>query len=170
MRYKGLLYRALNPRYVREPLSGEGAALYGGRFNPKGTEALYCAMSVQTAIREANQVGDLQPTTLVSLRADIGPLFDSYDANAFEREGLVPVNLGDPAWRNRMKSGKVVPTQQLAMELIAKGYCGLIAPSSANGATVQDRNCVLWRWNDSADNSISVVDGEDRLGNSSQTP
>ena len=29
MRYAGLLYRALNPVYAREPLSGEGARRYG---------------------------------------------------------------------------------------------------------------------------------------------
>ena len=37
--YRGKLYRALNPIHAREPLSGRGAALYGGRFNPKGTPA-----------------------------------------------------------------------------------------------------------------------------------
>ncbi len=39
-RYQGPLYRALNPVYAREALSGRGAALYGGRFNPKGTATL----------------------------------------------------------------------------------------------------------------------------------
>ena len=41
MRFQGILYRALNPMRAREPLSGEGARLYGGRFNPRGTPALY---------------------------------------------------------------------------------------------------------------------------------
>ena len=40
-RYAGPLYRALNPVYAREPLSGRGAELYGGRFNAKGVAALY---------------------------------------------------------------------------------------------------------------------------------
>lgn len=35
MRYVGLLYRALNPVHAREPLSGEGARRYGGRFNAR---------------------------------------------------------------------------------------------------------------------------------------
>lgn len=39
--YRGPLYRALNPIYAREPLSGRGAELYGGRFNPRGVPALY---------------------------------------------------------------------------------------------------------------------------------
>jgi len=77
MRYAGLLYRALNPRWHREPLSGEGARLYGGRFNPKGTPALYTALSIATAIRETNQVGTLQPTTVVAYEADLDPVFDA---------------------------------------------------------------------------------------------
>jgi RES domain-containing protein len=59
MRHDGELYRALNPIYAREPLSGRGAELYGGRFNPKGVPALYTSLSVMTALREANQVGNL---------------------------------------------------------------------------------------------------------------
>ena len=37
-------------------------------------------MSVKTAIREANQIGTLQPTTLVSYEADIMPIFDAAGA------------------------------------------------------------------------------------------
>jgi RES domain-containing protein len=44
VRYKGKLFRALNPFIAREPLSGRGAELYGGRFNPKGVPALYTAV------------------------------------------------------------------------------------------------------------------------------
>lgn len=66
MRYSGPLYRALNPVHAREPMSGCGAELYGGRFNAKGTPALYGALEVMTAVREANQVGAPQPATLVS--------------------------------------------------------------------------------------------------------
>ena len=54
--------------------------MHGGRFNPKGIPSLYTAMSVLTAIREANQIGTLQPTTLVSYEADIMPIFDATGA------------------------------------------------------------------------------------------
>ena len=80
--YRGKLYRALNPLYAREPLSGKGAERYGGRFNPKGMPALYCSLTALTALREANQVGNLQPTTLVSYEADIEGVFDGRDEAA----------------------------------------------------------------------------------------
>ncbi|MGX7744034.1 RES family NAD+ phosphorylase, partial [Rhodopseudomonas parapalustris] len=86
-RYEGKLYRALNPIYAREPLSGRGAALYGGRFNRRGVPALYTSVSILTAIREANQVGNLQPTTLVSYDADIARVFDSRDQQALRAHG-----------------------------------------------------------------------------------
>ena len=79
-RFAGLLYRALNPVYARDPLSGRGSQVYGGRFNPKGTAALYASLSPVTALREANQVGALQPTTLVAYEADVHPVFDTRDA------------------------------------------------------------------------------------------
>ncbi|WP_352699918.1 RES domain-containing protein [Mesorhizobium sp. M0152] len=69
-----MLYRgssiALNPVYARERLSGRGAELYGGRFNPKAMPVLYASLSVMTALREANEVGNLQPSTLVSYDAE----------------------------------------------------------------------------------------------------
>ena len=84
MLYRGPLYRALNPIYAREPLSGRGAELYGGRFNPKGVPALYSSLTVMTALREANQAGSLQPTTLVSYDAEIADVFDCRDEEALK--------------------------------------------------------------------------------------
>ena len=78
--YRGPLFRALNPIYAREPLSGRGAELYGGRFNARGTPALYTALDPATALREASQVGSRQPTVLVSDRAGVGAVFDARGA------------------------------------------------------------------------------------------
>ncbi|WP_158970607.1 RES family NAD+ phosphorylase [Chachezhania sediminis] len=158
--YRGPLYRALNPVYARTPLSGAGAARYGGRFNPKGIETLYTALDPATALREANQVGDLQPTVLVSYRADLGPLFDSRDFRALAARGLTPATLADPGWRSAMLDGRPVPTQGLATALIAEGYAGLLVRSFAHGTTGRNLNLVLWRW----DGALSVIDDENRLG------
>lgn len=50
--------------------------LISGRFNPNGLSALYTSLPVMTALREANQVGNLQPTTLVSYDAEVDNSFD----------------------------------------------------------------------------------------------
>lgn len=164
MRYAGLLYRALNPVYAREPLSGEGARRYGGRFNPKGMPALYTSQSVMTAIREANQIGTLQPTTLVAYEADIGPIFDATDATALDAEGVAPEQLADDDWRLKMLAEGKAPTQKLAERLKAAGYVGMQVRSFAKGATEQDLNLVLWDWGAELPARLRLVDDEGRLG------
>lgn len=162
-RYAGPLYRALNPVYAREPLSGRGAALHGGRFNHKGTPALYTALDPATALREAQQVGSLQPTVLVSYKADIGPVFDTRNDEALVQYKLTAQILADPAWRARMLEGRSVLTQDLAKALVIHGYAGLLTRSFAKGACDSNMNIVLWRWTGKGC-VLDVVDDENRLG------
>lgn len=162
MDYSGTLYRSLNPLYARQPLSGEGAARFGGRFNPRGVAALYTALSIGTAIREANQVGDLQPTTLVAYRAEIRNLFDCRDPAALANHGITPDRLADPAWREEMRKHEQAPTQEFAQRLFAAGHPGLLVRSFARGARPDELNIVLWRWRD-GDAHLAVIDDEERL-------
>lgn len=163
MRYRGLLYHALNPIHARDPMSGEGARRHGGRFNPKGMPALYTAQSVMTAIREANQIGTLQPTTLVAYEADIGPIFDGTDSAALAVQGLSPADLAADDWRARMLAGGKAPTQELAERLKASGFAGMQVRSFAKGATDADLNLVLWVWGPDAPTKLRLVDDEGRL-------
>lgn len=163
MRYRGLLYRALNPIHARDPLSGEGARRYGGRFNPKGMPALYTAQSVMTAIREANQIGTLQPTTLVAYEADIGPIFNGADSAALTAQGLAPADLAADDWRARMLADGKAPTQELAERLKASGFAGMQVRSFAKGATDADLNLVLWVWGPDAPTELRLVDDDGRL-------
>ena len=163
MHYRGILYRALNPIRAREPLSGEGARLHGGRFNPKGVRALYTSMSVMTAIREANQIGTLQPTTLVSYEADITPIFDATVGDVLGGYDMTPADLATDDWRMRMRAEGKAPTQILAERLIADGYAGLQVPSFAKGATGEDLNTVLWVWGSTLPTKLILIDDEGRL-------
>ncbi|MGV1873841.1 RES family NAD+ phosphorylase [Agrobacterium rosae] len=163
MQYKGKLYRALNPVYAREPLSGRGAELYGGRFNPKGTPALYTSLTIMTTLKEANQAGSLQPTTLVSYEADLKPLFDTRDENALHDHGFKVQALGATTWRDDMKVLGEAPTQRLARDLKSAGFCGLVVRSFAPGTTDADLNIVLWTWRGSAPTRLTLIDDERRL-------
>mgnify|MGYP001250931317 FL=1 len=125
-----------------------------------GRTALYTSLAPETALREANQAGTLQPTTLVAYQADIGPLLDGRDTAALHPFGITPAELADPSWRDRMLSGKPVPTQDLAEAAIAQGYAGIVVPSYARGAPADALNLVLWDW----DGRITLVDDDDRLG------
>jgi RES domain-containing protein len=160
MHYQGKLYRALNPVYAREPLSGRGTALFGGRFNLIGRPTLYVATTLPVAIREANQVGDLQPTTIVAYDADVDTIFDTRDTASLAPFGMTPAALADPGWRDQMKTAGQAPTQIFAERLIADGYNGMLVRSFARGATDTDLNLVLWAWA----GAITLIDDEDRLG------
>jgi RES domain-containing protein len=163
MLYRGPLFRALNPIYAREPLSGRGAELYGGRFNPKGVPALYASLTALAALREANQAGSLQPTTLVSYDVEIDGVFDTRDESALAAEGMDAASLADNTWRDQMKATGEARTQAFARGLIAKGYRAMIVRSFAPGATKDDLNLVLWQWGDSLPSRLTLIDDENRL-------
>jgi RES domain-containing protein len=163
MEYCGPLYRALNPVYARDPMSGRGAELYGGRFNAKGTPALYGALEIMTAVREANQVGALQPTTLVSYAAEIERIFDARNETALVEEAMDAATLADNSWRDEMKLNGVSRTQAFSQRLITLGFQGLLVRSFAPGSSADDLNLVLWIWGPAAPSRLTLIDDEHRL-------
>lgn len=163
MHFKGLLYRALNPFYASEPLSGEGAKRFGGRFNLKGSAALYTSLSPQTAIRESNQVGSLQPTMLVCYEASINKVFDTNNADLLKSYSYLAEQLSADDWREQMNTVGKSSTQLFSQRLISEGYAGLLVRSFAAGTTAQDQNLVLWDWEKTGSNSLTVIDDERRL-------
>jgi len=163
MKFTGILYRAINPVYAMDPLSGRGAQRYGGRFNRRGRPALYFALSPETALRESNQVGTLQPSTLVAYDAHLSPLFDARDTEALTRFEFNTRALGNDDWRDQMNVSGVAPTQTLAETLINEGFIGMLVPSYARGATESEYNLVLWLWESTDEVKINVIDDEDRL-------
>ena len=163
MDYLGTLFRALNPIWARSPLSGEGAAQFGGRFNPKGMAALYTSLKPETAIREANQVGAFQPITLVAYRAEIRHIFDATDPACLEAIGMTLSQISDPCWRDVMLSGGLAPTQRLALDLTSPGYAGILGPSFAPHAQAGAQNLVLWRWGNEPPALLQLIDDQGRL-------
>ena len=157
--YQGPLYRALNPIWARDPLSGEGAKRHGGRFNCKGRAALYTAMSVMGAVAEANQIGrPFEPVTLVSYDADLAHLFDATSPAHLAAHGIPAAVLAADDWRLQMITRGSSTAQDISETLIAAGYTGLIAPAFAKGGPPNARNLVLWHWP-----NLKLIDTEHRL-------
>ncbi|MFW7270019.1 RES family NAD+ phosphorylase [Gluconacetobacter sp. Hr-1-5] len=71
MRFTGRVFRAHNPRWSFTPLSGDGAALHGGRFNPAGTPTLYTSLRMETAYLEAQQGFQFKPHPLAIRACDV---------------------------------------------------------------------------------------------------
>ena len=93
-------------------MSGRGAALHNGRFDWKGVPALHTSLSPLTAIREANPVGRLQPTTLVSYEAEIEDVLDGRDASALATFGTTPEALAADDWRDAMRRDGAAPASR----------------------------------------------------------
>ena len=162
--FAGLVYRAHNPRWAYAPTSGEGAARHGGRFNPRGTPALYTALDPKTAWMEAQQGMSFkaQPLTLVAYRVECERVVDLTDPLALSAIGITRETLGSP-WEDLSTRGLSPPTWRLAEQLIQSGHHGILVPSFAPGTGEGDRNLVLWRWSDAAPCRVLVIDVFGRL-------
>ena len=94
-RYVGPAFRAHHPKWSYAPTSGEGARLYGGRFNKRGQEALYLSLTYEGAYHEAAGGGTMpSPMTLVSYLLDVEPLLDTFDEEAASLYDLLQDQLG----------------------------------------------------------------------------
>ena len=116
-----------------------------------------------TAVREANQVGTLQPTTLVAYEAKLEYIFDATNEAVLRAEGMDPAGLAASTWRDEMRANGESRTQAFARALLTKGYSALLVRSFAAGASQRDLNLVLWRWGDAAPARLAVIDDESRL-------
>ena len=164
MRLTARLWRAHHPLWAWAADSGEGAALHGGRFNPKGVPALYTSTGIVTAMAEAQQgfVRKAQPMTVVAYDVDCDDVLDLCDPAILAAEGVAADDLAC-AWQLLASTGAPVPSWLLARRLIARGVAGVIVPSFAPGAAVGERNAVFWRWSRVPPHRVTVIDDHGRL-------
>lgn len=153
-------WRMIRVPYQRDPLSGEGARLYGGRWNAKGVPALYMAASHDAAIAEYYR-GLPKPGTLVPYRVRSDAIADLTDsADPVIAEALVC------GWTAQMCGGIVPPSWILAEQVSGAGAHGALVPSvQQRGGT----NLVLWRWHDTEEaGEGATVTLQDPMGDLSQ--
>lgn len=148
------VWRILSPRWAHAPLSGEGAARNGGRWNRPGTKALYLSEQVETAFAEYQQEIGVRPGTFVvyDLKAeDLADLTDAASLNALaisERELRCP-------WKSiAWVDGETPPTWALA-DRLEPDHPGVRVPSVPYAGGT---NIVLWRWNDPGAPQIKALD------------
>ncbi len=159
MRLTGLVYRAHNPRWSFAPMSGRGAALYGGRFNPVGVDALYTSLQVETAWREAQQgfAFKAQPLTICTYRVDCDDIADLRDPSVQGALAIDP-NALTCAWEKLVERRLTPPSWSLARSLLAFGVAGIIVPSFAPGARTGNSNVVVWTWSEARPLQVGAID------------
>jgi RES domain-containing protein len=164
LRFAGLCYRAHDPRWSFRPLSGEGPAVHGGRFNPKGVPALYLALDPLTAIKEANQsfAHKIEPCVLCSYDVDCDDVVDLRDDGARAASGVSGQDMA-AGWFSFLAERREPPSWRIARRLIAERAAGILAPSYAPRAASADHNLVLWNWSDRPLHRIAVFDPSGKL-------
>jgi RES domain-containing protein len=164
VRFVGTCYRAHDPRWSFRPISGEGAAIRGARFNPKGVPALYLALGIMTAVKEANQgfAHRIDPCVLCSYEVDCA---DIADLTTNEAREAANVRFDDMAcaWMSFLADGKRPPSWAIHDRLVGDGKAGILVPSFAPGADEADRNLVLWSWGAQLPRRVAVIDPSGRL-------
>ena len=164
MRFRGTCHRAHDPKWSFKPLSGDGAAIHGGRFNPKGAPALYLSLSIETAIKEANQgfAFKVNSCVLCSYEVDCDDVAD-LRTDRGRRRHRVELAAMACAWFADAMAGREPPSWAIHRRLTAAGFAGILVPSFAPGAAGNDHNLVLWDWSGVPPHQVSVFDPSGRL-------
>src|SRR6185295_9965389 len=107
------------------------ARIHGGRFNAKGTPALYLALQLNTAIIEFNQGLPFRlvpPVTIVSYAVDCDDLIDLSSASERRRHAVGLADMACP-WKLLAETGRAVPSWEIAGRMRASGAAGIVVPS-----------------------------------------
>ena len=152
------LWRAYVPAWAHLPLSGEGAARFGGRWSPVGQPAIYAALELSTAWAEYNQGFVQHPATIVQLELTGARLADLTDVATLRALGSDEA-IHRCEWRAALDTGETPATHRLQARLMNR-YHGVIYPSFMS----KGGRCVaLWRWNESGAPELRTIDPEGRL-------
>ncbi|MGD0961688.1 MAG: RES domain-containing protein [Methylomonas sp.] len=164
----GIAYRAHHPKWACEPLSGDGAKKFGGRFNRPGCPALYASLDPTTAWMEAQQGFPFkpQPMTLVAYEVECTDITDLNDENILKAPGYSVQDLSCP-WEYLAQQKIEPPTWLLSDKLQSQGTAGVLVRSFASGCKDCNQNLVLWNRKLNKVNSIRMIDDFGRLPSSS---
>ena len=119
----------------RDPRSGRGARIFGGRWNPPDSfGAVYCGLDVSTVVDEFHRLarrqgiaaGDFLPRELYRLRVDLLAVLDLRGDDARRSIGLSD---------RELRGDDLRPCQAIGAAAHSVGIEGIVAPSAANGGT-----------------------------------
>jgi len=164
MRFRGVAYRAHDPRWSFQPLSGEGARMHGGRFNAPGTPALYLSLSPATALAEANHgfSTKIQPSLIVAYDVDCAKVLDLTSITVIKHHKISEPDVSC-GWLNYKLRGEAAPSWRLAERLVSEGFNGIVVRSFLADASNEDINLVLWNWSHHLPTKVIVHDPDHRL-------
>ncbi len=161
-------WRILSPRRQHAPLSGEGAARHGGRWNRPGQTALYLSESVETAFAENQQELGVRPGTFVAYDILGGTIAELTRSDGRIDSGVRI--LGNLPAQTEIKfevQDLLTPWKEAAFvevhdpvtwglaDMLCGAFDGVRVPSAQYPGGV---NVVLWRWNDGDAPTVTFFD------------
>ena len=120
----------------RAVLSGEGARVYGGRWNPPGFAALYGSTDDATALAECKAhdryygVATKSPRLLVAFDAKLARVLDLTQPTTRRAMRVTLKEFMAEDWRKALSSGRESFTQALGRAVHAAGGSGIIVRSA----------------------------------------
>jgi RES domain-containing protein len=159
LRVAGTFYRGHDPKWAWTPLSGEGAAIHGGRWNPRGMPALYLGNDIMGVVAEMSHglVDRIRPLTMCAYTVDCEDIADLTTEAGRAEHGIDPAAMACP-WFLIAADGGEPPSWAIARRLIAADHAGALVPSFAPQARGHHINLVLWRWGPDLPHKVEVHD------------
>jgi RES domain-containing protein len=155
----GRYWRILSPRWASKPLSGEGAARHGGRWNRPGVAALYLSEQIESAFAEYQQELGVRPGTFVAYDIAGGMIADLGDPAVLDDLGVEPAALAEPWKQTAFVRGGTPGTWVIADRLLGE-VDGVRSPSTQYAGGF---NLTLWRWNEAGGPAVRFHDPREEL-------
>jgi RES domain-containing protein len=147
--WSGHVFRFQTVRFpeAQDILSGLGAKLRGGRWNPPGLAALYGSTTDTAALEEAKAndryygLDTMAPRLVVAIHADVARMLDLTSPVIRRRLGVTWTELAGEDWRKLVQVGQESLAQALGRAVVSVGASGILARSTA---VRRARNVILF--------------------------
>lgn len=161
-------FRSAATRYANEVdlLSGHGAGNYGGRWNPRGLNAIYASLDPMTAMTEAAQnffeagfpAKTIRPRVFAGITIRLKDVLDLTNGRVRRSLGFKLDDLITEDWSAIQWSGEEAWTQAIGRGAAMAGFEGLLVPSARRQ---HGRNVVIFPQNLRGGSKVEVMAKED---------
>jgi len=170
-------FRFAGTRYANEAdlLSGQGAAGYGGRWNPRGLIAIYASLDPLTAVMESDQnfldsgfsAPTLRPRVLAGLTIRLQSVLKVTDRRVRRFLGFTVKDLIMEDWPAIQQAGQEAWTQAIGRGAALAGFEGILVPSARRR---YGKNVVVFPTNLGGGSKVEAIGKEDLPPHPSQWP
>ncbi len=167
--FDDVIVRNVGAKYANKNsfYSGVGAAAVGGRWNPKGLEAIYASLDVETATLEAYQdfiyrgfsMTAITPRVTAAAKVELSKTLDLTDSKIRKKLGFDQKTLIQEDWRALQRVGEESWTQAIGRGSCIAKFEALIVASARK---IDGKNIVIFPQNLSNTSKIDIL-GSDQL-------